>query len=457
MTNPSLSKDQVKAFKAQEKEAEHCWDYSSLADSLAEAGDKEWARKIYEKAVKTADDSQDLAAIGSSVLKEEHLSDMDWARDLYSQAVTKAENVWDITGVVDDIVDTNGLGDKSLAREFLAKAVDKAEDAADLVTVAQSVGREDCLGDKQWAKEICEKALDETVEPRDLLELSSLVVDDDAMSGKELTRRAMEKALGATSEVESILEIANFVSAEYYLNDKTWARQILEVALSEAEDAAQMRAIADTVQNEDSIGDKDWAETIHQKSRELSEEGIALLDRHLKRKPTKCVAGYAVWENEKQEGTFTVLNEETDEDEKIDGYRIWENKSGVTLTWNLPGSSADAIRVLENMEWSKKDLVYDEMEGLEHSEGKSISDYQVDDSMLEETEDFDGEGFSETVDYGSLYGPGEITIYFDDGEEVSLRATGAGPWEMTLPGGETVKLAADEDMMNAVKKLFSAA
>ncbi len=92
MTNPSLSKEQVKTFKAQEKEAEDCWDYSALADSLAEAGDKEWARKIYEKAVKTADDSQDLAAIGSSVLKEEHLSDMDWARNLYSQAVTKADS-----------------------------------------------------------------------------------------------------------------------------------------------------------------------------------------------------------------------------------------------------------------------------------------------------------------------------------------------------------------------------
>jgi hypothetical protein len=45
----ALTKEQIKDFKTAEKEAEDRDEYRSLADDIAEAGDKEWARKVYIK------------------------------------------------------------------------------------------------------------------------------------------------------------------------------------------------------------------------------------------------------------------------------------------------------------------------------------------------------------------------------------------------------------------------
>ena len=42
----ALTKAQIKEFKAAEKEAEDSYDYRSVADDIAEAGDKKWAMRI---------------------------------------------------------------------------------------------------------------------------------------------------------------------------------------------------------------------------------------------------------------------------------------------------------------------------------------------------------------------------------------------------------------------------
>jgi len=46
----ALTKEQIKQFKKDEKEAEDFYDYRKVADDVAKAGDTEWAKKIYKKA-----------------------------------------------------------------------------------------------------------------------------------------------------------------------------------------------------------------------------------------------------------------------------------------------------------------------------------------------------------------------------------------------------------------------
>ena len=61
----ALTKAQIKEFKAAEKEAEDSYDYRSVADDIAEAGDKDWAKKLYKKAEEKAEnysEFNDLAA-----------------------------------------------------------------------------------------------------------------------------------------------------------------------------------------------------------------------------------------------------------------------------------------------------------------------------------------------------------------------------------------------------------
>ena len=60
----ALTKEQIKEFKAAEKEAEDSGDYRNVADELAEAGDKEWAKTVYEKALELAEEDRDDDRIG---------------------------------------------------------------------------------------------------------------------------------------------------------------------------------------------------------------------------------------------------------------------------------------------------------------------------------------------------------------------------------------------------------
>ncbi len=45
-----LTKAQIKEFKEAEEAAEDSYDFRGIADDIAEAGDKDWAKKLYKKA-----------------------------------------------------------------------------------------------------------------------------------------------------------------------------------------------------------------------------------------------------------------------------------------------------------------------------------------------------------------------------------------------------------------------
>ncbi|ODS30443.1 MAG: hypothetical protein SCARUB_04451, partial [Candidatus Scalindua rubra] len=110
----TLSDEQIAAFKEQEAEAEDSYDYCNLAKEIAEAGDKDFAREVYQKAIDKAEDSRDLRNIADSIADERYLGDKVWARKVYPKAIDKAEDSYDLTNIANSIADERYLGDKRL-------------------------------------------------------------------------------------------------------------------------------------------------------------------------------------------------------------------------------------------------------------------------------------------------------------------------------------------------------
>ena len=85
----ALTKEEIKEYKSEEKEAEICYDFYYIADSILEnGGDKEWAINLYKKAETKAEIFREFIDLAESLC--EKLGDKEWARSLYKKAEEKA-------------------------------------------------------------------------------------------------------------------------------------------------------------------------------------------------------------------------------------------------------------------------------------------------------------------------------------------------------------------------------
>ena len=82
----ALTKEQIKEFKAVEKEAEDSYKLKQVADEIADFGDGdlEWAKKVYKKAEEKAKKSADFCKLADSLY--EKLGDKEWALKNYIKA-----------------------------------------------------------------------------------------------------------------------------------------------------------------------------------------------------------------------------------------------------------------------------------------------------------------------------------------------------------------------------------
>ena len=120
----ALTKEQIKEFKAEEKEATDIFELSSLANDLVKAGDKEWAKNIYIKAEAVAEDCDDFRRLADSV--HENLGDKDWAKKVYKKAEKKAKDSYDYESLAESLRDR--LGDKKWAKLADQKAKELEDD-----------------------------------------------------------------------------------------------------------------------------------------------------------------------------------------------------------------------------------------------------------------------------------------------------------------------------------------
>ena len=70
----ALTKEEIKEYKSEEKEAEDCTDFSIIADQLSDAGDKEWAKNLYKKAEEKAVGDERYHLVQS---KNDYLGDVE--------------------------------------------------------------------------------------------------------------------------------------------------------------------------------------------------------------------------------------------------------------------------------------------------------------------------------------------------------------------------------------------
>jgi hypothetical protein len=147
-----LTKEEIKEFKATEKDAEGIYDYRSLADAIAGAGDKDWAKKLYKKAEGRPGDCSDFNDLADSIIQ--NLGDKEWAKELYKTAEEKAEDCSDFRSLADSIF--KNLGEKDRAKKFYRKAENKAENFFDCQFLVESILGN--LGDKEWTRKVYEKA-----------------------------------------------------------------------------------------------------------------------------------------------------------------------------------------------------------------------------------------------------------------------------------------------------------
>ena len=188
--------------------------------------------------------------------------------------------------------------------------------------------------------------------------------------------------------------------------------------------------------------DKALEKTVEKINNWISESG----------KPIRCFSDYTVWENEQEDGTFTVKKD--GESEEIEGYIMWENKTSVILTWELPDSSGNAIETLEKDDWSDDEIEYDEHEWSGSSEGKSSQDFDDKDNPIVDYDDFEGGGITEVVAFGSSYGPYDITITYENQKGVVFESDEGDSWTVKIDDGQPETIPNYEEVLVLVRKLL---
>ena len=143
-----LTKEQIAEFKETEKEAEDATEFTWLAEEVAEAGEKVWAKKLYNKAEELAEDLESYQSLADSVANDDYLGDKAWARAFYKKAEELAEDGGDYQNLANSVADD--LGDKDWAIKLYKKAEETmGSNIYDFAELASSVSDKDGLNDQK--------------------------------------------------------------------------------------------------------------------------------------------------------------------------------------------------------------------------------------------------------------------------------------------------------------------
>jgi len=258
----ALSNDEflIRKFKRAEVKANDACDLKQVADQLAEAGDKQWAKEVYLKAEERAEDSLDLNWLAYSI--NEALGDKEWARQLYKKAEDLSESSLDLNWLAYSIFET--LGDIDWARELFEKAETQPENIRELCDLADSIS--EVLNDREWAIKVYKKAEEKAQAHSEFYELADNVFArlGDPQWARQLYKKAEDKA----EDSSDLLSLVECLCEK--LDDKEWARQVYKKAERLAQDSMDFCGLADSLcQN---LDDEEWAKGLYQIAEEKSAE-----------------------------------------------------------------------------------------------------------------------------------------------------------------------------------------
>ena len=252
----SMSNDELltKKFTEAEAKAQDACDLKQVADNLADAGDKQWAEKVYRKTEDKAEDSLDLNWLAYSI--SETLGDKEWTKKLFQKAESAPENIRELCDLAGSIIET--LGDRGWGIKVYQKTEGMAEEYSDFYELADNIYIK--LGDKDWAKKLFKKAEDKAEDCSDLLSLAERI--SAKLDDKEWARKVYGKAESLAGDSGDFCELA--ASLFQNLRDEEWAMRLYKIAESKAQESYEFCWLAESLV--ENLGDKKWAEQVYKKA-----------------------------------------------------------------------------------------------------------------------------------------------------------------------------------------------
>ena len=225
----SMSNDELltKKFTEAEAKAQDACDLKQVADNLADAGDKQWAEKVYRKTEDKAEDSLDLNRLAYSI--SETLGDKEWTKKLFQKAESAPENIRELCDLAGSIIET--LGDRGWGIKVYQKTEGMAEEYSEFYELADNIYIK--LGDKDWAKKLFKKAEDKAEDCSDLLSLAERI--SAKLDDKEWARKVYGKAESLAGDSGDFCELA--ASLFQNLRDEEWAMRLYKIAESKAQES----------------------------------------------------------------------------------------------------------------------------------------------------------------------------------------------------------------------------
>ena len=145
-----------------------CYEWLGIAaSSKKRLNNKTLGLEIFKKAENSADQTlidgtrtqegsfRDFNSLADSIADEDFLGDKNYAKKVYQKAENLAESFKDFLGLGQSY--GFSLGDKNLARKAFEKAEKLAKRSSDKKWLAESVAKKAYLGDSVWEKQLLEK------------------------------------------------------------------------------------------------------------------------------------------------------------------------------------------------------------------------------------------------------------------------------------------------------------
>jgi tRNA (guanine-N7-)-methyltransferase len=241
-------------FQRDEVNANDACDLKKIGDSIAKAGDQEWAKRVYQKVEEEAQDSLDFNWLAYSIYKV--LGDTKWARKIYQRSENKAESSLDFNWLGYSISET--VGDHKWVKSLYEKAENEPCSIRELCDLADSVSG--TFGDFDWVKKVYCLAEEKTEEYSDCCELADAVYKN--LNDKQKARELYNKAESTAKEISDLCSLAE--SAYKKFNDSEWAKNLYYKAESKAKDSLDFCSLADSIC--ENLGDKKWARNLYHKA-----------------------------------------------------------------------------------------------------------------------------------------------------------------------------------------------
>jgi tRNA (guanine-N7-)-methyltransferase len=241
----------TRKFQKAETEAQDACDLKIVADNIAEAGNKEWAKKVYKKVEADSRDSLDFNWLAYSVFEVFH--DTNWARSIYKKSENTAVSSLDFNWLGYSISET--IGDLDWAKRLYKSAENKPYNVRELCDLAESVS--DTFGDLNWVKSIYLLAEVRSKEYSDCRELADAIYKN--LGDKQKTLELYKRAESTAKETSDFCSLAEAVNQKF--TDNEWAKNLYHNAVSKAKDSSDFCSLADSLC--ENLSDKEWAKKIY--------------------------------------------------------------------------------------------------------------------------------------------------------------------------------------------------